>query len=70
VNFEKTYGDIGKQFIHVHHINELALLNTGRFIDPVTDLRPVCPNCHAMLQKKESSDAFKRLKENIRRTPN
>ena len=50
-NFEKTYGEIGKEFIHVHHIQQLSV--NGRFeSDPVVDLRPVCPNCHAMIHKR------------------
>lgn len=50
-NFEEQYGVIGKEFIHIHHLERLA--DTGqRFVDPKKDLVPVCPNCHAMLHKK------------------
>ena len=48
-DFEKTYGDIGRHFIHVHHIHQLSLAGGPVKIDPVHDLIPVCPNCHAML---------------------
>lgn len=48
-DFEKVYGEIGKNFIHVHHIVPLSLCNEEYRVDPVRDLRPVCPNCHAML---------------------
>ncbi len=47
-NFEKAYGSLGKDFIHIHHIERLA--DTGKkLIDPKIDLVPVCPNCHSML---------------------
>ena len=49
VNFEKKYGKIGRNFIHVHHIHQLSLARGPVKIDPVHDLIPVCPNCHAML---------------------
>lgn len=48
-DFEATYGDIGKGFMHIHHIDDLS---TGeRQVDPTYDLVPVCPNCHAMLHR-------------------
>lgn len=52
-NFEARYGDIGKEFIHVHHLKPLALTDGQYELDPIADLRPVCPNCHAMLHRGE-----------------
>jgi hypothetical protein len=49
LDFELKYGEMGKGFIHVHHLRELSTLGEGYQVNPVTDLRPVCPNCHAML---------------------
>lgn len=51
-NFESTYGEIGAGFIHVHHIVPLADIGKEYQVDPIRDLRPVCPNCHAMLHKR------------------
>jgi 5-methylcytosine-specific restriction protein A len=51
-NFEKKYGQIGKGFIHVHHLVELSTINKKYHVDPEKDLIPVCPNCHAMLHAK------------------
>jgi hypothetical protein len=51
-DFEKLYGDIGKGFIHVHHLTQLSDIGQGYEVDPIKDLRPVCPNCHAMLHQK------------------
>lgn len=47
--FTKTYGAIGEKFIHVHHVRDLASIGCEYEVDPIADLRPVCPNCHAML---------------------
>lgn len=53
MNFESKYGKIGHNFIHVHHIVPVSEVGLGYMIDPVKDLVPVCPNCHAMLHRKE-----------------
>ncbi len=51
-NFHQIYGDIGKNFIHVHHIKPLHEIRENYIVDPIKDLIPVCPNCHAMLHRK------------------
>lgn len=51
-SFEELYGDLGKNFCHVHHIEPLSEVGGEFDIDPKKDLIPVCPNCHAMLHKK------------------
>jgi 5-methylcytosine-specific restriction protein A len=50
-NFESTYGERGKGFIHVHHLIPLSDIQCDYKINPITDLIPVCPNCHAMLHR-------------------
>jgi 5-methylcytosine-specific restriction protein A len=47
-SFELTYGDAGKDFIDVHHLVPVSRLGSGYELDPVTDLVPLCANCHAM----------------------
>lgn len=54
LNFENVYGPIGKEYIHVHHIVSLAEIGERYEVDPIMDLRPVCPNCHAMLHRGET----------------
>jgi 5-methylcytosine-specific restriction protein A len=51
-SFEQHFGDIGKGFIHVHHLRPLGNIGENYEVDPVTDLIPVCPNCHAMIHRK------------------
>jgi len=52
-DFEKTYGIAGKQKIHVHHIVPLSSLKKEYSVDPIKDLRPVCPNCHFIIHSKQ-----------------
>ena len=49
LDFSAAYGEIGRGFIHVHHVVPLASIGDAHQVDPVKDLIPVCPNCHAML---------------------
>jgi len=51
-SFEEVYGKIGEGYIHVHHIRPLAEIGSEYEVDPIADLRPVCPNCHAMIHKR------------------
>lgn len=52
-NFADNFGEIGNEFIHVHHIEPISKAKEVHTIDPVNDLRPVCPNCHAMLHRSD-----------------
>ncbi|MHA7224123.1 HNH endonuclease [Arthrobacter sp. RHLT1-20] len=47
-SFEISYGGIGKDFIHIHHLVPASQLGSGYELDPITDLVPLCANCHAM----------------------
>lgn len=64
-NFEKVFGEIGKGFIHVHHINSIAGIGKEYEIEPKNDLIPVCPNCHAMIHSKRPAFTIGELKEMI-----
>lgn len=63
--FEKIYGELGKHFIHVHHLIPIWEIGKSYQVDPINDLRPVCPNCHAMLHKKEPPLKIEELKSII-----
>jgi 5-methylcytosine-specific restriction protein A len=52
-DFGAVYGALGRDFIHVHHKVPVSVLGAGYLINPVTDLVPVCPNCHAMLHRHD-----------------
>lgn len=63
MNFEKTYGEIGKGFIHVHHTTPISAIGKSYNIDYAKDLVPVCPNCHAMMHKKTPPYTVSEMKE-------
>lgn len=65
-DFEGKYGDIGRQYIEVHHLKPLHEANESHQINPVNDLRPVCANCHRMLHKNKSVLAIEELKMMLR----
>lgn len=48
-SFGSVYGAVAQGYIHVHHLRPLSDIRAEYVVDPVEDLRPVCPNCHAVL---------------------
>ena len=50
-NFKSVYGPLGEDFIHVHHIIPIVSVGEEYQVNPVKDLMPVCPNCHAMIHR-------------------
>jgi len=63
LEFEKSYGDIGSGFIHVHHLNPIAETKGQRDrVNPRTGLRPVCPNCHEMLYRRTPPFTIEEMK--------
>jgi hypothetical protein len=49
-DFGRVYGEEVTGFIHVHHLKWLSRPGGTKYqLDPIRDLRPVCPNCHAVL---------------------
>jgi 5-methylcytosine-specific restriction protein A len=52
-DFYEHYGDLGSGFIHVHHVIPLSEIKEEYICNPAKDLIPVCPNCHAMLHRKQ-----------------
>lgn len=50
-DFQRFYGAIGENYIHVHHIVPLSEIKKEYKLDPVKDLIPVCPNCHAIIHR-------------------
>lgn len=62
-NFEETYGEIGKDFIHVHHKIDISTIGNEYSINPINDLIPVCPNCHSMLHKKKPAYTIEEIKD-------
>jgi len=63
-DFGTVYGDDFRGFIHVHHLKPLSEIKKEYEVNPITDLRPVCPNCHAIIHyggRLRSIDEVKQL---------
>lgn len=65
MSFDSVYGEIGQGFIHVHHTTSVSELGDNYRLNPVTDLVPVCPNCHAMLHKRNPPLSVAELRDII-----
>ncbi len=64
IDFGKAYGPAFAGKIEVHHIVPLSEIGEEYVVDPVRDLRPVCPNCHmALHSKKDGVYTIEELKE-------
>jgi 5-methylcytosine-specific restriction enzyme A len=66
-NFEERYGPMAAGFIHVHHLTPIAQIGVEYEIDPVADLRPVCPNCHAVIHLRNPPHSIEEAKAMLQR---
>lgn len=65
-NFEKVYGEIGSKYIHVHHLKPLSEIGENYQLNPIKDLRPICPNCHAMIHRRKPAYTIEELKKRMK----
>ncbi len=63
--FEEIYGEIGKNYIHVHHIIPISEVGKEYELNPIADLIPICPNCHAMIHITRPALSINQLKKTI-----
>lgn len=61
-DFGSFYGQIGLDYIEVHHRVPVSSMGGTYRVDPVNDLVPVCGNCHAMLHRKNPPLSVDELK--------
>ncbi len=62
-DFARAYGAATEGFIHVHHLRPVSELGERYEVDPVDDLRPVCPNCHAVIHRKSPPYTIEEVQE-------
>ena len=52
LKFAKLYGEeLGQGFIEVHHLIPISSRRGEYKIDPITELVPLCSNCHSMIHR-------------------
>ena len=52
-NMSEIYGPAAAGLIHVHHLKPLSEVKEDYQVNPIADLRPVCPNCHAVIHRRK-----------------
>ena len=67
LDLKTVYGPLGDGYIHVHHLRDLASIGKRYKVDPIADLRPVCPNCHAMLHREQPAMMIEELRKLVLR---
>ncbi len=67
-NFEEVYGQVGRGVIHVHHLKPLHEIGESYSIDPIKDLRPVCPNCHVVIHRRNPPYSIEEVMAMIKST--
>lgn len=65
-SFGEAYGEVAEGYIHVHHVRPLSEIRSEYTVDPVEDLRPVCPNCHAVLHRRIPAFSLEEVKAFLR----
>ena len=65
LDFKARYGPVAEGFIHVHHIRTLSEIGKEYTVDPIKDLRPVCPNCHSVIHLKAPPYTIGELKAEV-----
>lgn len=56
-NFENFYGEIGRGYIEIHHLNPIFALEDNfeqSLKDALNNVIPVCANCHRIIHRKNN----------------
>jgi 5-methylcytosine-specific restriction endonuclease McrA len=68
-NFETRYGEPAAGYIQIHHIVPIARVRKEYRLNPLIDLRPVCPNCHAVIHRREPPFSIEEVKQMLQAMP-
>jgi len=66
-NFEICYGEMAQGMIEVHHLIPISETKNEYEIDPIKELQPVCPNCHAVIHRRNPPFKIEEIREMIAR---
>lgn len=62
------YGEAVRGLIHVHHVRPLAEVSGRYEVDPIRDLRPVCPTCHAVIHARQPAFTIQEVRKMLAAT--
>lgn len=71
MDYESIYGELGKDFIEIHHVVPVSSLDREVEVNPQADLIPLCANCHRMIHRNRNEvltvDSLKAILKRNRR---
>jgi hypothetical protein len=68
-DFEEKYGEKGKGYIEIHHIESHAKKSREmgeHEVDPIKDLLPICSNCHSIIHRDKIPLEIEEIKKYIK----
>ena len=65
IKLSTIYGLVAENFIHVHHIKKISSTEGEYHLDSIRDLRPLCPNCHAIAHLRKNPYTMEEIQEMI-----
>jgi 5-methylcytosine-specific restriction endonuclease McrA len=68
-DFGARYGQPAMGYIQIHHVVPIARVRKQYRLNPINDLRPVCPNCHAVIHRREPPFSIDEVKQMLRDPP-
>lgn len=69
LDFQEVYGQPGEKFMQVHLIKPWSEISELEVLNPATHLRPVCPNCHAIIHLENPSLSFDTVRTMLQGKP-
>lgn len=66
LDFKEKYGELGAEYIEVHHLFPISQSSGEHIVDPTTELVPLCANCHAMIHRIKGEEmTIEKLRSHI-----
>jgi 5-methylcytosine-specific restriction protein A len=62
MTFDEKYGPKARGLIHLHHLAQIYGKRRHK-TNPIRDLRPLCPNCHLVIHRKEPPYSIRQVKQ-------
>lgn len=66
VDLRAKYSGVSRDFMHIHHLNPLGDSVGEHAVDPIVDLRPLCPTCHGAAHTKSPPFSIDELRAMLR----
>lgn len=61
------FGEMGSRVLVVHHLTPISEHKKLHRVDPISDMRPLCSNCHAMVHSEDPPMHPDKLKRKLAR---